>query len=54
MELKKVFARYGTLLDCIKLYFSDGISEYNTSTAGGTGGSEIIFTVPDGEYINQI
>jgi hypothetical protein len=54
MELKKVIARFGTLLDSIKLYFSDGVSEYNTSTVGGGGGSENIFNVPDGEYINQI
>ena len=46
--------RSGSEIDNIQLFLSDGVTQQFTSAVGGLGGSPSIWSVPDGEYIEQI
>jgi hypothetical protein len=52
--LRRVHVRSGSELDNIQLFLSDGITQQFTSAVGGLGGGESVWSVPDGEYVDQI
>ncbi len=54
MELRRVHARFGSELDNLQLFLSDGVTQQFTSAVGGLGGGAAVWSVPDGEYVNQL
>lgn len=54
MELRRIHVRSGAELDNLQLFLSDGVTEQFTSAVGGLGGGESVWTVPEGESVNQI
>lgn len=54
MELRSVHMRSGSEIDNIQLFISDGVTQQYTAAVGGLGGSPSVWTVPDGEFVDQI
>ncbi len=54
MELRRVHVRSGAELDNIQLFLSDGVAQQFTSAVGGLGGGAAVWSVPDGEFVNQL
>lgn len=54
MELRRIHIRSGSEVDNLQLFLSDGVTQQFTAAVGGLGGSAAVWSVPEGEFVDQI